>query len=248
MTVQWISRLGAYHEAHTPMGRSRRLWRHDAGFDADMPPHRVLPETRLSLVTESRFQRDGALADRQHWIFGPIRTPRLYTPAPGTVLEGVFIAPEDAVCCLGVRPDELIDAILPQSDFPALTLCPDPPRRSQDALAIWAASLVRRTRGQIRTACLARRAGVSERHLHRALTGRLGIGPKALASQIRALCAVERADLHDTPDWADIAYATGYSDQAHLSRAIKALCGLSPAALHAERSVESEIFKTATAI
>ncbi len=248
MTVHWISRLGPYSEARSGSGRSRRLWRHEAGFGTRPLPHRVLPETRLSLVTERHFAPNGDLLDERHWVFGPILTPRLYTPAAGTVLEGVFLAPEEALCCLGVRPDELTDAILPQTDFPALTLCPEPAGRSQDVLAIRAAALVRRTRGQIRASALARRAGVSERHLHRVMTGRLGIGPKALASQIRALSAVEHADRHDSPDWAGIAYAAGYSDQAHLGRAIKALSGLSPAALHAERSVESEIFKTAAPV
>ena len=74
------------------------------------------------------------------------------------------------------------------------------------------------------------------------------MGPKALAGQIRALAAIETADACARPDWADIALASGYSDQAHLSRSIKAMTGLSPAALHAERSVESEIFKTLTPV
>ena len=248
MTVQWISRLGPYSEARSAAGRSQRLWRHEAGFGIKAPPHRVLPESRLSLVTERRYARDGELLDEQHWVFGPIRTPRLYAPEPGTVLEGVFIAPETALCCLGVRPDELIDAIAPQSDFADLKLCSDPPERAQDALAIWAAGLVRRTRGTIRPGVLAHRAGVSERHLHRAMTGRLGMGPKALAGQIRALAAIEKADQRPRPDWADIAYSAGYSDQAHLSRTIKAMTGLSPSALHAERSVESELFKTAASL
>lgn len=245
MTVHWISRLGPYSEARSVTTRSHRLWRHEAGFGIKAPPHRVLPESRLSLVTERRYARDGEVLDEQHWVFGPIKTPRLYAPEPGTVLEGVFIAPEAALCCLGVRPDELIDAIVPQSAFPALRLCPDPPARTQDALAIWAAGLVRKTRGQVRASALAERAGVSERHLHRAVTARLGMGVKALAGQIRALAAIEQADQHPRPDWADIAYAAGYSDQAHLSRTVKAMTRLTPSALHAERSVESEIFKTA---
>jgi AraC-like DNA-binding protein len=89
---------------------------------------------------------------------------------------------------------------------------------------------------------------VSERHLHRCMSGRLGVGPKALSGQIRALAAIERADRSDRPDWADIAIASGYSDQAHLSRSLKSLTGLTPTALHAERSVESEIFKTEPAL
>ncbi|WP_306017135.1 helix-turn-helix domain-containing protein [Oceanicaulis sp. MMSF_3324] len=248
MTVQWISRLGPYSEARARLGRSRRLWRHQAAYGAETPPHRVLPETRLSLVTERHYSRSGTLLDEQHWVFGPIITPRLYAPAPGTVLDGVFLAPEEAICVLGVRPDELVDAIVPQSDFPALNLQAEPPQGAANALAVWAAGMIRRTRGQVRAARLARHAGVSDRHLHRVMTGRLGLGPKALANQIRTLTAIEHADQSPHPDWAQIAYAHGYSDQAHLSRSVRAMSGLSPSALHAERSVESEIFKTRTPV
>ena len=244
MTVQWITRLGPYSEAACPQARSRRLWRHEAEFNLETPPHRVLPDTRLSLVTERRFDRSGALLDVQRRVFGPIRTPRLYAPAPGTVLEGVFLAPEEAMSWLGLRPDELEDAIAPQGDFPRLTHNPPLPSRAPDRLAIWAGRVIRRMKGQVRTSALAQRAGVSERHLNRALKDRIGLGAKALSSQIRTLSAIETADACDKPDWADIALASGYSDQAHLSRSIKAMTGLSPAALHAERSAESEIFKT----
>lgn len=244
MTVQWIPRLGPYCEASCPQERSRRLWRHEAGFGPVLPAHRVLPDTRLSLVTEKRFDQSGAQLDERRWVFGPIRIPRLYAPAPGTVLEGAFLAPEDALSWLGVRPDELVDVIIPQGDFPRLTHNPTEPSRAPDRLAVWAGRVIRRMKGRVRTSTLAQRAGVSERHLNRVLKDRLGTGSKTLASQIRTLAAIEAADACRKPDWADLAFAHGYSDQAHLSRAIKAMTGLSPAALHAERSAESEIFKT----
>jgi AraC-like DNA-binding protein len=244
MTAHFITRLGPYSEARSRAERGRHEWRYDAGFLPASTPHRVLPESRLSLVTESLYAPSGELLDQSHWVFGPIRTPRLYAPPPGSVLEGTFILPEQALCLLGVRPDELTDAILPQSDFPRLLRSPDTPPRETDALAIWAARLLRATKGRVRANALADRAGVSERHLHRCMNGRLGVGPKALAGQIRALSAIERADQSARPNWADIALVSGYSDQAHLSRSVKALTGLTPTALHAERSVESEIFKT----
>ncbi|MBL4539116.1 MAG: AraC family transcriptional regulator [Oceanicaulis sp.] len=248
MTAQFITQLGPYSEARSRAGRTLNMWRYDAGFQKPPAPHRVLPESRLSLVTESLYAPSGEVLSQAHWVFGPIRTPRLYAPPPGSVLEGAFILPEHALCQLGVRPDELTDAILPQSDFPRLERLPAPPPRQQDRLAIWAARLVRATKGRVRANVLAERAGVSERHLHRCMSGRLGVGPKALSAQIRALAAIERADRSDRPDWADIAIASGYSDQAHLSRSLKSLTGLTPTALHAERSVESEIFKTEPAL
>ncbi|WP_430430673.1 helix-turn-helix domain-containing protein [Oceanicaulis sp.] len=248
MTAHFITRLGPYSEARSRAERGSHEWRYDAGFLPASAPHRVLPESRLSLVTESLFAPTGEILDQSHWVFGPIRTPRLYAPPPGSVLEGMFILPEHALCLFGVRPDELTDAILPQSDFRRLRQPLTEPSRHQDRLAIWAARLLRATKGRVRANALAERAGVSERHLHRCMTGRLGVGPKALAGQIRALAAIERADQSARPNWADIALTSGYSDQAHLSRSLKALTGLTPTALHAERSVESEIFKTAPAL
>lgn len=246
MTAQFITQLGPYSEARSrAAGRDQRLWRYDAGHNAVPTPHRVLPESRLSLVTQSLYASTGEVLEQSHWVFGPVHTPRLYAPPPGAVLEGAFILPEHALSQLAVRPDELTDAMLPQSDFPNLRLYPTEPPKQQDRLAIWAARLLRASKGRLRAAALADRAGVSERHLHRCMSGRLGVGPKALAGQIRAQAAIERADRYARPDWADIALASGYSDQAHLSRTLKAQTGLTPTALHAERLAESETFKTA---
>jgi len=244
MTVQWITRLGPYREARTRLAGLTHAWRHESGFDTVTPPHRVLPESRLSLVTETRTSQDGEILSQHQWVFGPILTPRMYAPPPGQVLEGVYIAPEHAISILGVRPDELVDAILPRSDFSQRSQGTATSRTAKDALAIRAARMIRATQGRVRVDRLAEHTGVSPRHLHRCIHDRLGQSPKALSAQLRLIAAVETADQQQRPNWADIALMHGYSDQAHLSRAIKTQTGLTPKVLHAERSVESEIFKT----
>lgn len=243
--MQWISRLGPYCEARTRLGGPTRAWRHEARFGARVTPHRVLPETRLSLVTERRFTPDGRLLETRDWVYGPISTPHLYAPAPGTILEGVFIPPERAIAVLGMRADELTDVMAARTDFPRLA--PEAPadNTSAGALANWAAQLLRATAGRVRITRLAERAGVSVRHLNRCMVNQLGRAPKALAMELRVMAAVQRADAFAAPDWADIAVAAGFSDQAHLSRAIKARTGLTPRALHAERRAESDLFKIA---
>ena len=244
MTAQWITRLGPYREARTRLAGPTHAWRHETGFETVPHPHRVLPESRLSLVTETLKDRSGEILSQHHWVYGPITTPRIYAPTPGQVLEGIYIPPEQALSVLGVRPDDLQNAVLPQSEFPNLRQSPPSQLTASAELAIWAANLLRATQGRVRIDRLADRAGVSPRHLHRSVTERLGQSPKALSSQLRLMAAVQTADQTPTPNWADIAFAHGYSDQAHLSRSVKAQTGLSPSALHTERSVESEIFKT----
>jgi AraC-like DNA-binding protein len=46
---------------------------------------------------------------------------------------------------------------------------------------------------------------------------------------------VRVADAEPEPAWADLAYDAGYYDQAHLIREVRALSGLTPVRLHAER-------------
>jgi len=243
MAMHWQSRLGPYSEAQMRFAGRTRAWMHQTAFDHATAPHRVLPESRLSLVTETRVNARGDILDQTRWVFGPVVTPRIYAPAPGVILEGVFIAPEQALPVLGVRPDELNDAVLPRRDFASIQPASAAPHHL-DTLAVRAARLLRATQGRLSVQALAARAGVSVRHLHRKMVERLGVGPKALAMQLRLMAAVEKADAHPHPVWAALAVDHGFSDQAHLSRAVKTLTGMSPAALHRERRAESEIFKT----
>ncbi|PZF80470.1 helix-turn-helix domain-containing protein [Jiangella anatolica] len=71
---------------------------------------------------------------------------------------------------------------------------------------------------------VAREVGLSARQLHRRSLDAFGYGPKTLARILRLNHALELGRT-GTPA-ADAAYAAGYADQAHLSREVRSLTGV----------------------
>jgi methylphosphotriester-DNA--protein-cysteine methyltransferase len=73
--------------------------------------------------------------------------------------------------------------------------------------------------------------GFSSRQLRRIVVEHSGLGPKTYQRVVRL-----RQFLADDGPLAQAAVNAGYADQAHLTREVSRLCGLSPAALRAERA------------
>ncbi|WP_437594268.1 helix-turn-helix domain-containing protein [Sorangium sp. So ce1000] len=82
--------------------------------------------------------------------------------------------------------------------------------------------------GEFRVESVADRLGVTARHLRRAFTENVGIGPKEFARAVRLQRAVRMAAT--SCDWARIAADAGYYDQAHLIADFRQLVGLTPGA------------------
>ncbi|MFC4493162.1 helix-turn-helix domain-containing protein [Streptomyces ovatisporus] len=76
---------------------------------------------------------------------------------------------------------------------------------------------------------VARTVGLSERQLHRRCRDAFGYGPKTLTRVLRMQRALGMAGR--TGSLAEVAVASGYADQAHLSREVRALAGVPPARL-----------------
>jgi AraC-like DNA-binding protein len=76
--------------------------------------------------------------------------------------------------------------------------------------------------------------GVSERHLRRVFREAVGMSPKQFARLARFRYALRNAGKDGRPDWASIAAAAGYFDQAHLIAEFHAFAGVTPRTLLGE--------------
>ena len=76
--------------------------------------------------------------------------------------------------------------------------------------------------------------GVSERHLRRVFVETVGITPKTFARIARFRRAIRAARQESVVNWADIAAATGFCDQAHLIDEFRAIAGATPVAFLSE--------------
>jgi AraC-like DNA-binding protein len=83
---------------------------------------------------------------------------------------------------------------------------------------------------EVRVTSVAERLGVTARHLRRAFTESVGIGPKEFARTVRLQRALRMTASAASANWGTIAAAAGYYDQAHLIADFHALVGLTPSA------------------
>jgi AraC-like DNA-binding protein len=81
-------------------------------------------------------------------------------------------------------------------------------------------------RGTAGVSRLAATVGLSERQLHRRSVDAFGYGPKMLDRVLWMNVALDHA--RTGLALADVAMLTGYADQAHFTRDVKALTGLPP--------------------
>ncbi len=89
-----------------------------------------------------------------------------------------------------------------------------------------------------RVATLARRLGVSDRHLRRLMVDEHGFSPRHFARILRFHALLRSSDRAARPAWAALAAHHGYADQSHLIREVQDMAGVTPARLHAERGAE----------
>lgn len=146
-------------------------------------------------------------------------------------LAGECVALEDA---LGPGGRELADRLREERDWDArfdvlerfligrVAVGPAP----TPAVA-WADRRLREAGGNVRITGLAAELGCSRRYLTSRFSAEVGLGPKAVARQVRFAGVCER--LARAPKrLAEIAAAAGYYDQAHLNRDFRELAGVTP--------------------
>ena len=173
---------------------------------------------------------------------------------PARCVVGVTLAPGEALPLVDVPLHELRDRTVPLGElWPRAELLLDEmaTQRTVDArVAVLQRALANRllgsrtaalarirhglrrlseTHGRLRIRTLARSVGVSERQLERLFRERTGLGPKEMARVARLRSVLAHLPWEGRADWADLANAFGYADQAHLIHEFQALTGKSPA-------------------
>jgi len=100
--------------------------------------------------------------------------------------------------------------------------------RPVNSVACQAAALLRQ-RPHLRVRQLAAQLDVSERHLSRSFQAMFGMSPKRFARISRIESAWSAWS--QGASWADVAYATGFTDQAHMINDFTEIVGVPPAQL-----------------
>lgn len=233
-----------------------------APADAD-PLERVIPETGTSLCFECVRGEGGAVHAPVVAVMGPIGKVRVYRPRSGVHLVGVRLRTEWCETVLGVRPADHLDAV--DDGVAALaTHVPGLRERlvrtasDGEALAVLTAAVhdAWRTAVPSRTARLAHaalepmrtlpapspgeldaagRLGVSARHLRRVVGETCPGGLKGFHRVRRLHHAVSLTASARPGGWSALALRAGFYDQAHMIREFRALAGVTPVALRAER-------------
>lgn len=206
----------------------------------------VLPDGSIDVVA----------LDGQVVLAGPATSPETLHLPPGAVTVGVRFRPGAAPPLVGVSAEELRDLRLPIDEVwgragsrlaersaevadPAerLWLLADgmtarlPDAREIDWVATAVAAKLAKHPGEPLPR-LADDAGLSERQLRRRVETAVGYPPRTLARILRFQRFLRAARASKgRPDLAGLAHATGYADQAHLTREARQLGGLPPAAL-----------------
>jgi AraC-like DNA-binding protein len=252
-------RLGCYR-AYAPhaalRGIADSLWTYRTP-DSWKVPHRVLPDSGVSLCFVSRRDSGGARCHAELMIIGPVQSARLFDPDPGLRMDAIRLNPEWCRDLLGIDPAEHLDDSTPvraprlldrlvRASAPLEVLAAEIDDRRLRREPSYAARVSHEALTRVRAGDstvvgveqLARAIRVHERRLRRAVIAETGFGLKHLQRVHRLNRAVAAADRTAAPDWSQIALESGYYDQPHLIGEVRALTGLSPRALHGERMAE----------
>lgn len=203
----------------------------------------VLPDGRVDLLWSANGQMIVA-GPATRWL------PRALTPPFAVV--GVRFHPGVGPALLGLPAHKLVDSYVPLASLDsrsagalraglvtaenagqAASAMTEGISRLGGAVAI--DPLVRAAVGELdqpgtRVGTLAQRLGISERQLQRRFRDAVGYGPKALQRILRfqrALVEIRRGR-EQSGGLARVAAATGYADQAHLTRESRRLAGFGP--------------------
>jgi AraC-like DNA-binding protein len=97
----------------------------------------------------------------------------------------------------------------------------------------WAANQIAASGRARKVGDLARALQMSRRHFDTLFRDHIGMLPKRYATLVRFERLTIRICASPTRNWADLAFGSGFADQAHMAREVKRFSGLSPTGLRA---------------
>jgi AraC-like DNA-binding protein len=204
---------------------------------------RVLPDNCADVLVGT---------DGKAILVGPATSVELPALPPGTHLRGLRFEPYAIRTVFGLDADELTNRTLPlDAVFPdGLTRAIAEAAAGTGGASSWLArhwhdvrpdwATVRIVRGLTEPGpaaveAVAERTGYSTRNLRRVVRAETGLSPKTLYRVARLHEFLHQAEAGGLPIGAAAA-AAGYADQPHATREVRALTGLSPRRLLAERA------------
>lgn len=227
------------------------MWRH-ALPAAAAPALQIVPDGCIDIIWSGETLL----------VAGPDTKPIIETFAPGTVVVGVRFRPGAAPPWLGVPASAIVNRRVPLRDLwgadarrladrlqdsrtpvaaadmvlaALLARGPQANLRDDAAPAVLAA-LTRSSEPPLPVSALARQLGVSERTLRRRCEAAFGYGPKTLARILRFQRILRLLRRPADARLAEMAVETGFADQAHMTREVRRLGGLTPGAFAALRA------------
>ncbi|MDB5240947.1 MAG: AraC family transcriptional regulator [Spirosoma sp.] len=140
-----------------------------------------------------------------------------------------------------VESDQTERAVMLLNEYLLSRLRNGNPRR--DVTQVASQRLMSR-KGQLRTDDLAIQSDVSRRQLERGFRKQIGSSPKQLARRIRFEQVRNRLFFEPDVGLAELAYACGYADQAHMNREFKVFSNRTPKQFVADMQLNRTWFRT----
>ena len=232
-TLGFVNEVGVPYRERAARVPGAVLWTRTA----DGGEFRILPDGCMDLLWI-----EGELI-----VAGPDTRAYVGSSEAGVRHAALRFAPGTAPGFLGVPAREILDTRVPLADLwsPArsrrlasrIGTAPDPALALENAAVglfdeppdRLVTHVLRGVRRGVGVPALASKVGLSERQLHRRCLDAFGYGPKMLDRVLRMNAALDRA--RTGLPLAEVAARTGYADQAHFTRDVKALTGVPPRAL-----------------
>lgn len=104
-----------------------------------------------------------------------------------------------------------------------------------------ALDLFQRSGGLMSVGAVVQRLGMSRRRFVEEFRSEVGLSPKAFCRLRRFSAVLTRVGSLKDADWADVAQAVGYWDQAHFNHEFREFCGLTPSEYLARRVAPTHV-------